>query len=130
MKRINFEDIIQVCIGSAIMAIPIAFTQESWQLSKTLPAFKIFLIFVTSILFNACFIYYGIYQGNLKGKVSRFISRIGINYLITLITITYLLYILDILSLSNSPYLWLSKIIVISFPASLGGAIIDSFDKE
>lgn len=52
MKKINIEDIIQVCIGSAVIATPIAFTEEVWSLAKTIPPFKLILIFLTSILLN------------------------------------------------------------------------------
>lgn len=130
MKRINSEDIIQVCIGASIFAIPIAFTEEAWKMSKSLPNIKIFLVFFTSILFNSCFIYYGIYEGKITNKVFIFSSRIIINYTITLLTVCYILYILNILKPEDSLYTWLAKVIVISFPASLSGAIVDSFDKE
>ncbi len=130
MKNINFEDFIQVCTGSAILAIPIAFTEESWKLSESIPQFKLILIVLTSILFNGIFIFYGIYEGNIKNKVFKYTSRIVINYGLTLITVTYILYLLNILNVNSQFFPLLSKIILVSFPASLSGAVIDSFDKE
>ena len=130
MKKLNFEDIIQVCIGSSILAIPIAFTEEAWKMGESLPQSKVILIFLTSIFFNACFIYYGVYEGSIKNKVILFLSRIAVNYLLTLLTVTYIIYLLNVLSSSSSFVSIVSKIIVISFPASLSGAIVDSFDKE
>lgn len=130
MKKINLEDIVQVCIGSAMLAIPVAFTEEAWKLSNSLPQFNITLIFITSIFLNACFIYYGIYEGSIKNKVLRFISRITINYLLTLLTVSYILFLLGILPAIFEFKLWLPRVILISFPASLSGALVDSFDKE
>ena len=130
MKKLNFEDIIQVCIGSSILAIPIAFTEEAWRISESLPQFKTILVFLTSIFFNACFIYYGVYEGSIKNKLMLFLSRIAINYALTFMTVTYILYLLDILSNSNSFISLIPKVVVVSFPASLSGAIVDSFDKE
>lgn len=130
MKKINLEDIIQICIGSSILAIPVAFTEEAWKLGNSIPMFKITLIFITSLTLNACFIYYGIYEGNLKNKGLRFAARVFINYFLTLVTVTYILYLLDVLVITDNLNEWISRIILISFPASLGGAVIDSFDKE
>jgi uncharacterized membrane protein len=130
VKKINLEDIVQVCIGSAMLAIPVAFTEEAWKLSNSLPQFNITLIFITSIFLNACFIYYGIYEGSIKNKVLRFVSRITINYLLTLLTVSYILFLLGILPAIFEFELWLPRVILISFPASLSGALVDSFDKE
>lgn len=130
MKKINFEDIVQICIGSAILAIPIAFTEEAWKMGSALPQFKVLLVFLTSILLNACFIYYGVYEGHIKGKIIRFLSRIIINYVLTMLTVVYISYLLDILTFSFNISSWISIVVLISFPASLSGAVIDSFDKE
>lgn len=130
MKKINFEDIIQVCIGSAILAIPIAFTEEVWKLGSSLPQFKVFLVFLTSIFLTASFILYGVYEGRIKGKLVRFLSRVVINYVLTILTVIYISYLLDILTLSSDIGAWISIVVLIAFPASLSGAIIDSFDKE
>lgn len=130
MKRINLEDIIQVCLGSALLATPIAFTEESWRMSQSLPDYKIILILFTSLVLNASFIFYGIYEGNIKGKELKFSSRVLINYLITLLTVSYISFLLDILPSIGEFQSWIPRIILISFPASLSGAVLDSFDKE
>ncbi len=130
MKQLNLEDIIQVCIGSIILALPIAFTEEAWKMSTSLPAFKVILIFITSILLDACFIFYGVYEANIKDKYIKFSSRIIVNYAITFITVSYILWLLDIYNTHTSAYDMLAKTIIVSFPASLSGAIVDSFDKE
>jgi uncharacterized membrane protein len=130
MKKINLEDIVQICLGSTILAIPVAFTEEAWTMSKTLPQLNIILIFFTSIFMNGCFIYYGVYEGIIKGKTIRFFSRIAINYIITLLTVSYILFLLGILPTHSDFNIWLHRVILISFPASLSGAVVDSFDKE
>lgn len=130
MKSLNIEDVIQVCIGSTILAIPIAFTEEAWKISSTIPALNLVTVLFTSLFLNACFIYYGVYEGNVKNKSLKFFSRILINYLVTFFTVFYILFILNILSMSSSVQLIISKVIIVAFPASLSGAIVDSFDKE
>jgi uncharacterized membrane protein len=37
MVEVRFRDIVQIMIGSSILAIPIAFTEETWQLGQSLP---------------------------------------------------------------------------------------------
>ena len=129
MKKINLEDIIQVCFGSALLAIPVAFTEEAWKMSLTIPDHKIVLIFLTSLLFNASFIFYGVYEGKIRNKVATFVARIAINYLLTVFTVAFILYLLDIIGDLSTEAI-IPKLILISFPASFSGAIVDSFDKE
>jgi uncharacterized membrane protein len=37
LEKINLEDISQIIIGAAVMAIPIAFSEELWIFGETLP---------------------------------------------------------------------------------------------
>lgn len=128
MSKINIEDVIQVSIGTLVLAIPLALTDEVRQLSETLPKLNLILIILTSFLLNSCFIFYGVYEGNIKNKKSQFTKRIFINYSITIFVVFYIMFMLN---LYHMPILTLiNKILIISLPASLGGAVIDSFDKE
>lgn len=130
IKTFNLEDIVQICLGSTLLATPIVFTEEAWSMSQNLPMPKLLMILATSLFLNACTIYYGVYEGKIINKAPRFFSRIIFNYLLTSLTVFYLLFLLNLLPPLAQYEIWIPKIILISFPASLGGAVLDSFDKE
>lgn len=47
----NWEDASQVIIGAFTLAVPISFSEEAWDLSKTLPLENVVMLFVISIIF-------------------------------------------------------------------------------
>ncbi len=125
----NLEDFIQIVIGSSLLIAPIAFSEEAWRLSESLPLFNVFFIMVLSLLFLGLYVYQGIYSANIKNRLSAFIFRIFIDYVITLMVVVVILFALDKLPLSNPDVLF-KRIVLIAFPASLVGVVVDGLDKE
>ena len=126
----NFEDIIQVVVGASALAVPIAFSEESWNLSNTLPMTNVIFLVVLSLVFINLFTFQSIYQGNIKFRLLVFLSRTILVYLITLFVVSIVLVAMDKLPLLSEPIVALKRIIIISFPASMGGVVVDSLDKE
>ena len=126
----NFEDIIQVVVGASALAVPIAFSEESWNLSNTLPMTNVIFLVVLSLVFINLFTFQSIYQGNIKFRLLVFLSRTILVYLITLFVVSIVLVAMDKLPLISEPIVALKRIIIISLPASMGGVVVDSLDKE
>ena len=126
----NFEDIVQVAIGAAAFAVPIAFSEESWNLSRTLPLLNVFILIGLSLLFINLFIFQSIYQGDVKFRIIAFISRTLLVYFITVIIVCIVLLALNKFPIVSEPIVAFKRLIIISFPASMGGVVVDSFDKE
>lgn len=126
----NIEDASQLVIGAFALAVPISFSEESWRLSETLPAENLFLIFIISILFLSFFAYGSVFQGNIKNRNSAFILRIIIAYLITLFVVAIVLLSIGKLPVIAETAIAIKRLILVSMPASIGGIIVDSFDKE
>ena len=112
------------------MAIPISFSEESWRLGETLPTENLFLIFGISILFLSFFAYGSIFQGNIKNRILAFVIRIIIAYLITIFVVSIVLLAIGKLPLISDTAIAIKRLIVIAMPASIGGIVVDSFDKE
>jgi uncharacterized membrane protein len=129
-NSINTEDIIQVIIGSSALTVPVAFSEESWRLSETLPLLNVLILFVLSLIFIALYSIQGIFQGKVKHRIYHFILRIIIVYAITLFVVFIILIALNRMPLFDEPLIALKRIILLSFPASMGGVIVDGFDKE
>jgi uncharacterized membrane protein len=129
-NTINSEDITQVIIGASALTVPVAFSEESWRLSETLPLFNVIILLVLSLLFIGLYSIQGIFQGNVKHRLYHFILRIIIIYGVTLIVVFIILFALNRMPLIDEPIIAIKRIILLSFPASMGGVIVDGFDKE
>ncbi|MDG5469981.1 DUF2391 family protein [Deltaproteobacteria bacterium IMCC39524] len=126
----NMEDVSQIVVGSAALAIPISFSEEAWNIGATLPFFKLLLVFFLSMAFLSFFAYESVFQANIKYRVPVFIARIFFAYTIAGIVVALILFSLDKFPLLSEPVLALKRLIVVTMPASMGAIIVDGFDKE
>lgn len=126
----NFEDIIQVVVGASALCVPVAFSEEAWNLGRTLPVTNIILLIVLSLLFVNLYSLHNIFQGRITHRVLTFFSRTIIVYGITLLVVVVVLAVLDHLPIIGEPWIAVRRVVVLSFPASMGAVVVDSFDKE
>ena len=129
-SSINSEDIVQVVIGASALTVPVAFSEESWRLSETLPLLNVIMLLLISLIFIGLYSIQLIFQGKVKHRLYHFVLRIIIDYGITLIVVFIILIALNRMPLFDEPIIALKRIILLSFPASMGGVIVDGFDKE
>jgi len=135
MKKItaiafNLEDIAQLTIGSFALAVPIAFTEEAWRISESLPTLNLVVVFGLSLGFLALFAYQSVFQGHVAHRLLAFVFRVIIAYIITAFVVSLVLFSLDKLPWISHPEVALMRTIVVTMPASVGAIIVDSFDKE
>ena len=126
----NFEDIIQIVVGASALSVPIAFSEESWRLSETLPIQNIFILIFLSLLFINLYSFQSIFQGNVQYRILTFLARTILVYFITLCVVFTVLIALNRMPIMSEPIVAIKRIIILSFPASMGGVVVDSFDKE
>lgn len=126
----NFEDIIQVIVGASALSVPVAFTEEAWNLGRTLPMANIFFLTALSLLFINLYSIHNIFQGEVHYRVSIYILRTAIDYAITILVVGVVLLALNRLPILTEPMVALKRIVILSFPASMGAVVVDSFDKE
>ncbi len=129
-KSFNLEDAGQIFVGAFALAVPISFSEEAWQLGESLPTANLALLFLLSCLFLSIYAFESVYQRNINGRVTEFISRIVIAYILTIMVVALVLLCIDKLPLLDSPLVALKRVIVIAMPASMGAIIVDGFDKE
>jgi uncharacterized membrane protein len=128
-ERINLEDISQIVIGAAVMAIPIAFSEELWKFGETLPAFNIFLLVAISLIIQFFYTYFSLFQGKEK-RYSHIFFRVVLNYVLTFVTVALILFVLNRLHFDFDFMVGFKRILILCFPASLGAVIVDGLDKE
>lgn len=91
---------------------------------------NIVLLFILSLLFINLYSIHSIFQGVIKNRVSFFLARTIIDSLITLAVVSVILLALNKLPLLTEPIITCKRVIILSFPASMGGVVVDGFDKE
>lgn len=111
------------------MAIPIAFSEELWRFGETLPGLNILMLFVLSIVIQGFYTYFSLFQGKEK-RYLKIIFRVFFNYTLTFFTVAVILLTLNRIPFDSDIFLGLKRIIILCFPASLGGVIVDGLDKE
>jgi uncharacterized membrane protein len=126
----NMEDISQIVVGSAALAIPVSFSEEAWDIGASLPVTNLLIVFFLSVAFLSFFAYQSIFQANIKYRVAVFIARIFFAYTIALLVVALILFSLNKFPLFSEPLLAIKRLIVVGMPASMGAIIVDGFDKE
>lgn len=126
----NSEDLGQISIGAFALSVPIAFSQEAWDLAASLPMGNLLLVVGLSLGFIALYAYQSVFQARIHSRILVFLLRIILAYTLTLVVVSIVLLALDKWPLLTEPYLALKRTLLIAMPASMGAIIVDSFDKE
>jgi uncharacterized membrane protein len=119
------HDFVQVIIGSMLLAIPVGFTQEVWELGAGLLWWKVLIISALSIFFISIFHYYNFYRNHFAKHQGEFWKRVVVTYLVALFVCGFLL-----LTIDKAPWLsdWtiaFKRTVLVALPASLSAAVAD-----
>lgn len=126
MVEFRPRDFFQVIVGASLLSIPVAFTEEVWVLAEKLPLRNVLLISLLSVIFISGFVYYNFYRFNFKGHVLDFIKRIVGTYGVSLIIVALILTIIEKCPWGIDNILAFKRIIMVAFPASMGGTLSDT----
>jgi len=126
MVEFHLRDAFQVIIGAAILSIPISFTGEVWDLGEKLPLNNIFGILLMSLLFISAFVYFNFYKGNIKGNSFEFLKRIVFTYLLSFGVVAILMTLIQQAPWEKNWVLALKRVIIVAFPASMSGTLVDT----
>ena len=120
------RDIFQIIVGSYLLAVPVAFTEEVWVLSEQLPLKNILYVALLSLFFISFFVYFNFYRFNLKGHFFEYIKRVVATYGFSLISVGLFLTIITKCPWGVDNMLAIKRIILVTFPASMAATITDS----
>lgn len=126
MLEFKPRDIMQVVIGSALLAIPVSLTEEAWNLGSSLPDTNVFLIASLSLIMISVFVYFNFYKKSLKGYVTDFIKRVLGTYLISLLVVAAILTLIQKCPWGVDNLLAIKRIIIVAFPAAMSGTLSDT----
>lgn len=126
MLEFKPRDIMQVIVGSTLLAIPVSMTEEAWVLAENLPLANISALATLSLVFISVFVYFNFYKVTLKGFVLDFIKRVIGTYIISLLVVASILTILQKCPWGLDNLLAFKRIIVVAFPAAMSGTLSDT----
>lgn len=126
MLEFKPRDIMQVIIGSALLAIPVSLSEEAWTLGENLPDRNIGMLAALSVILIAVFVYYNFYKVTFKGYVFEFVKRVIGTYLISLLTVALILTIIQKCPWGVDNWLAIKRIIIVAYPASMSGTLSDT----
>jgi len=120
------QDVVEISIGSAALAFPVATTEEVWNLSSELSAVRIAAIALTSMIVVATFVFvvYKRTDGMPRGKDFR--HRVMAVYLVTLFVCAGILLMLDRLPIFTDLSTAINRTVLVAFPASFSATVVDS----
>ena len=126
MVEFRWRDVLQTTIGAAVLAIPAAYTEETWDLGSELPATNIAAIAIISVLFIATFVYFNFYKAYLKDFLGQYFLRVIATYVIALTVVATLLTMIEQAPWGIDTALAIKRIVVVAFPASMSAIVTDA----
>lgn len=125
MVELKPRDIMQIIVGSTILAIPVGFTEETWLLAERLPLRNIMALTTISLLFIAAFVYYNFYRFHIREHLFQYLKRVISIYLLSLLVVALLMTIIDKCPWGVDNLLAIKRVIIVAFPASMSAAVSD-----
>lgn len=126
MVEFRPRDLMQVIVGASILAVPVAFTEETWKLGEELTWGNVLALSFISILFISLFVYFNFYRFHLKDHALEFIKRVCSIYLFSLLVVALLLTIIQRCPWTTDATIAFKRILIVAFPASMSAAISDT----
>lgn len=122
----RLRDVLQTVVGASILAIPAAYTEETWDLGSQLPAANIAGIAVLSVVFIATFVYFNFYKSYFAQFKAQYFIRVIATYLVSLLVVATLLALVDKTPWGVDNALAIKRIIVVGFPAAMSATVADA----
>lgn len=119
------RDIVQVIVGATLLAVPVAFTEEVWNLGASLPLANALMILGLSVAFIAVFVYFNYYKNDVKQHWQHFLKRIVATYLFSFLVVTLFLVIIQRAPWQLDWVLAFKRTIIVTFPASMSATVAD-----
>ncbi len=128
LRRRQFkpEDLVQLAVGACVLAIPIAYTEEVWNLGASLPPGRILLIVLVSLTTLAGFVRVLVYRDGIAGHWRDFTLRVAAAYVMTLAISLMMLVLID-KGPADGLGLALRRAVLIAYPASFAATAVDYF---
>ena len=125
--ELKIQDVLEILVGASILAVPVAFTEEVWNMGNDLGWFNIILLNFVSLIFMGSFMYFKGYRNRLEMYRNEYLKRLFSTFFLSVLIVAILLTIVGKCPWITDPDLALKRILIGSFPASMSATVTDSF---
>jgi len=129
IKKFNVKDILQIIVGAFVLAVPVGFTQEVWELGETLPVFNTIIVLILTLFFITIFTYYSYHSEHLhanpKYHLAELTKRVISTYILSFIIVAILMSSIRVTPLLINNMHAFNIIVLVTFPAAIGAVISD-----
>ena len=125
--ELKIQDLLEILVGASILAVPVAFTGEVWNMGNDLGWFNIILLNFVSLIFMGSFMYFKGYRNRLEMYRNEYLKRLFSTFFLSVLIVAILLTIVGKCPWITDPDLALKRILIGSFPASMSATVTDSF---
>jgi uncharacterized membrane protein len=126
MVEFRPRDLMQVIVGASLLVVPVAFTEETWNLGATLPLRNVVGLSLISFGFIGAFVYFNFYRFMFKANVLQYVKRVLSIYLFSLLVVGVILTIIQKCPWSTDHILAIKRVLIVAFPASMSAAVSDT----
>ncbi len=126
MVEFRPRDLMQVVVGASVLAVPVAFTEETWNLGEELPLLNVLMLSGISVVFVGLFVYLNFYRYMLKANIGEYAKRVISIYFFSLLVVGVLLTIIQRCPWGADNIIALKIILIVAFPASMSASLSDA----
>jgi len=126
MVEFRPRDLMQVIVGASLLAVPVAFTEETWNLGAELPTLNVLALSGLSLLFIGLFVYFNFYRYLFRQHALEYLKRVTSIYVFSLVVVGLLLTLIQRCPWGFDNALALKRILIVAFPASMSAAVSDT----
>ena len=120
------KDRTQIFVGASVLAIPIAFTEEVWNLGAEISWIGAAILVSLSLGFIGLFIYFNCYRQHMKLYRTQFLHRLFSTYLFSLFVVGTLLAVVGKAPWFTDFSLALKRTIIGTLPAAMSATVTDA----
>ncbi len=124
--ELRIHDFLEIIVGASILSVPVAFTEEVWNMGDQLPWLNVVALSAVSLFFLGSFIYYTSYRKHLSMFRNEYIKRVVTTFLISVLIVGILLTIVNKCPWMTDFDLAMKRTLIGAFPASLSATVTDN----
>ena len=120
----RLEDVAQLAAGACVMGLPVALTEEVWNLGESLSLGRTLLVVLLSVITMGALIWGLFYGKRINEFPGSFLQRAISAYVVTFAVSFLLLWLFDKAPLDDLSVA-LTRTVLVAFPASFAAVAVD-----
>ena len=124
--ELKIQDVLEIMVGASILAVPVAFTEEVWNMGDELGWINIIMLNSVCLIFMGSFMYFKGYRNRLSLYRKEYLKRLFSTFFLSILIVAILLTIVDKCPWLTDSSLAVKRVLIGSFPASMSATVTDN----